>query len=149
MWYDIINIIIAVLFSCLSIVKPLEVHVLSSRQPLSADRSYEVQCQAMGSKPPANITWWKDNEKLTNATQTVSNPPPGRPSAVCRFCLECTHAHTHTRTHQHTQTRTQTHTRTNGKQLLYVAANFVSDRSEVVTAKPCITIGLQRYVSLQ
>ncbi|XP_050530866.1 nephrin [Daktulosphaira vitifoliae] len=53
-------------------LKPLEVEVLSSRQPLSAGRSYEVQCQAYGSKPPANITWWKDNEKLLNATQSVS-----------------------------------------------------------------------------
>ncbi|XP_025417722.1 nephrin-like [Sipha flava] len=53
-------------------LKPLVVQVLSSRQPLSAGRTYEIQCQAMGSKPPANITWWKDNERLTNATQTVS-----------------------------------------------------------------------------
>ncbi|XP_060860305.1 uncharacterized protein LOC132937501 [Metopolophium dirhodum] len=53
-------------------LKPLEVQVLSSRQPLSCGRTYEVQCQAVGSKPPANVTWWKDNERLTNATQTVS-----------------------------------------------------------------------------
>ncbi|XP_050444073.1 nephrin-like isoform X2 [Adelges cooleyi] len=53
-------------------LKPLKVEVLSSRQPLSAGRSYEVQCQSTGSKPPANITWWKDNEKLANFTQTVS-----------------------------------------------------------------------------
>uniref|UniRef100_A0A2H8TFI4 Nephrin n=1 Tax=Melanaphis sacchari TaxID=742174 RepID=A0A2H8TFI4_9HEMI len=53
-------------------LKPLDVQVLSSRQPLSSGRTYEVQCQAVGSKPPANVTWWKDNERLTNATQTVS-----------------------------------------------------------------------------
>lgn len=62
-------------------VKPLEVQILSSRQPLSAGRDYDVPCQAVGSKPPANITWWKDNEKLTNATQNVSL------SAVGCLCL--------------------------------------------------------------
>lgn len=56
----------------MSAVKPLEVQVLSSKQPISAERTYEVQCQAVGSKPSANITWWKDNERLTNVTQSVS-----------------------------------------------------------------------------
>ncbi|VVC44609.1 Hypothetical protein CINCED_3A001155 [Cinara cedri] len=53
-------------------LKPLEVQVLSSRQPLSNGRTYEVKCQAIGSKPPANITWWKDNEELKNTSQSVS-----------------------------------------------------------------------------
>lgn len=75
-------------FRCVFAVRPLEVQVLSSRQPLSAGRTYEVQCQAVGSKPPANITWWKDNERLTNATQTVSSRTPvvGEGSVLV-FCI--------------------------------------------------------------
>lgn len=46
--------------------------ILSSHQPLSADRKYEVVCQAVGSRPPAKITWWKDNERLISYTDKVS-----------------------------------------------------------------------------
>ncbi|XP_030763465.1 LOW QUALITY PROTEIN: nephrin-like [Sitophilus oryzae] len=37
--------------------RPLDVEILSSNQPFSADRKYEIPCQTFGSRPPANITW--------------------------------------------------------------------------------------------
>ena len=42
-------------------VRPLEVNILFNSQPLSADRQYEVQCEAIGSRPPSVITWWMNN----------------------------------------------------------------------------------------
>lgn len=57
-------------------VRPIKVEILSSNQPFSADRKYELPCQAYGSRPPSKITWWMDEKELLpvtyNHTQTVS-----------------------------------------------------------------------------
>lgn len=45
-------------------VRPLEVEILFNNQPLSADRQYEVECQAIGSRPPSVITWWMNGLAL-------------------------------------------------------------------------------------
>lgn len=45
-------------------VRPLEVEILFNNQPLSADRQYEVECQAIGSRPPSVITWWMNEIAL-------------------------------------------------------------------------------------
>ncbi|XP_042864672.1 nephrin-like isoform X2 [Penaeus japonicus] len=44
---------------------PLWVRLLSSRDALSAGRQYVVVCQAVGAKPPANITWYLGPTRLT------------------------------------------------------------------------------------
>jgi hypothetical protein len=62
------------------IVKPISANILSSSQPLSAERKYELVCEAVGSRPHAKISWWKDNKKLENYTEKV-----GRNS----FALAC------------------------------------------------------------
>ncbi|GFG35227.1 hypothetical protein Cfor_07294, partial [Coptotermes formosanus] len=46
--------------------KPLSASILSSNQPLSADRKYNIECQSVGSRPAANITWWMDTKALGN-----------------------------------------------------------------------------------
>lgn len=43
--------------------------ILFSNQPLSADRNYEVQCQAIGSRPPAKLTWWMGGMELSGITK--------------------------------------------------------------------------------
>lgn len=55
-----------------SVVRPLEVEILFNNQPLSADRQYEVECQAIGSRPPSVITWWMNGIAL-NAQPTKVN----------------------------------------------------------------------------
>ncbi|XP_055377463.1 uncharacterized protein LOC129609527 isoform X2 [Condylostylus longicornis] len=52
-------------------LRPLQVEISFNNQPMSADRKYEIECQAIGSRPPAKITWWMDNTELL-ATQKVS-----------------------------------------------------------------------------
>ncbi|XP_071453565.1 nephrin-like [Hetaerina americana] len=52
--------------------KPLSASILNKNQGLSADRKYEIVCQAVGSRPPAKITWWKDNKKLDSFVEKVS-----------------------------------------------------------------------------
>ncbi|KAG7164470.1 Nephrin-like 1 [Homarus americanus] len=47
---------------------PLWVRLLSSRDPLSAGRTYEVVCQAAGARPPAVIGWHLGNTRLTTHT---------------------------------------------------------------------------------
>lgn len=45
--------------------------ILSSYVPLSAERKVEIVCQAVGSRPPAKITWWKDNKHLEDYSEMV------------------------------------------------------------------------------
>lgn len=53
-------------------VRPLAVEIVNGSSPLSADRRYIVQCQSVGSRPPAKITWWMGGVQLTATNQTVS-----------------------------------------------------------------------------
>ncbi|XP_042230322.1 nephrin-like isoform X1 [Homarus americanus] len=52
---------------------PLWVRLLSSRDPLSAGRTYEVVCQAAGARPPAVIGWHLGNTRLTTHTDKLSH----------------------------------------------------------------------------
>uniref|UniRef100_A0A182LTD0 Ig-like domain-containing protein n=1 Tax=Anopheles culicifacies TaxID=139723 RepID=A0A182LTD0_9DIPT len=52
-------------------LRPLTVEIVNGSSPLSADRRYIVQCQSMGSRPPAKITWWMGGVQLTATNQTV------------------------------------------------------------------------------
>ncbi|XP_013793132.1 synaptogenesis protein syg-2-like, partial [Limulus polyphemus] len=49
-------------------LKPLHVRITSRRQPLSAGRRVEIECQSVGSRPPARMTWWKDGKKIFSAS---------------------------------------------------------------------------------
>uniref|UniRef100_A0A1B6DTE2 Ig-like domain-containing protein n=1 Tax=Clastoptera arizonana TaxID=38151 RepID=A0A1B6DTE2_9HEMI len=53
-------------------LKPLSAQIITSVQPLSADRKYEIVCQSLGSRPRAHITWWKDNKKLSQFSEIYS-----------------------------------------------------------------------------
>lgn len=39
---------------------------------MSADRKYEIECQAIGSRPPSKITWWMGNMELLGHSQKVN-----------------------------------------------------------------------------
>ncbi|KAG0729190.1 B-cell receptor CD22 [Chionoecetes opilio] len=65
---------------------PLWVRLLSSRDPLSAGRSYKVVCQAAGARPPATITWRLGPTRLNTHTDKHSHPPlPSSQSLEPRF----------------------------------------------------------------
>ncbi|XP_037942787.1 cell adhesion molecule 3-like [Teleopsis dalmanni] len=53
-------------------LRPLLVEISFNNQPMSADRKYEIECQAIGSRPPAKITWWMGNMELHAHSQKVS-----------------------------------------------------------------------------
>uniref|UniRef100_A0A182II24 Ig-like domain-containing protein n=1 Tax=Anopheles arabiensis TaxID=7173 RepID=A0A182II24_ANOAR len=53
-------------------LRPLAVEIVNGSSPLSADRRYIVQCQSVGSRPPAKITWWMGGVQLTATNQTTS-----------------------------------------------------------------------------
>lgn len=54
------------------LVKPFNVTILESNQPLSVDRQYKIICLAMGSRPHATITWWLNNTPLIDFSEEVS-----------------------------------------------------------------------------
>lgn len=53
-------------------VRPLHVEILFNNQPLSADRQYEIECEAIGSRPPSVITWWMNGVALVAQPSKVS-----------------------------------------------------------------------------
>ncbi|XP_064554538.1 hemicentin-1 [Drosophila montana] len=53
-------------------LRPLLVEISFNNQPMSADRKYEIECQAIGSRPPAKITWWMGNLEMHGHSQKVS-----------------------------------------------------------------------------
>lgn len=52
-------------------MRPLDVMISSPNQPLSSDRPYEILCEAVGSRPPAKITWWLGQQELFTHQQKV------------------------------------------------------------------------------
>lgn len=52
-------------------VRPLSVDILLNNQPLSSDRMYDIECQAIGSKPTAKITWWMNGVQLRSFREKV------------------------------------------------------------------------------
>ncbi|PZC81806.1 hypothetical protein B5X24_HaOG212020 [Helicoverpa armigera] len=50
-------------------LRPLSVQILNKRAQLSADRSYEVECRAVGSRPEAQVTWWKAGRQLKRSAK--------------------------------------------------------------------------------
>ncbi|XP_037079463.1 nephrin-like, partial [Pollicipes pollicipes] len=50
--------------------RPLSVEILgSSLSSMSSEVSYDLLCRTHGSRPPANISWWIGDKRLTDATQ--------------------------------------------------------------------------------
>lgn len=52
-------------------MRPLSVDILLNNQPLSSDRTYDIECQAIGSKPSAKITWWMNGVQLRSFREKV------------------------------------------------------------------------------
>ncbi|XP_076310293.1 protein turtle-like [Tachypleus tridentatus] len=55
--------------------RPIAVQVLDKDRPLSAEKSTQLRCQAVGSRPPAKISWWKGSQQL-KSTRTLTSPDP-------------------------------------------------------------------------
>ncbi|CAH2046109.1 unnamed protein product, partial [Iphiclides podalirius] len=54
-------------------LRPLTVQILSKTRQLSADRSYEIECKSTGSRPEAQMTWWKGTRPLRRNAKTFSD----------------------------------------------------------------------------
>ncbi|XP_022251713.1 nephrin-like isoform X2 [Limulus polyphemus] len=48
-------------------LRPIAVEILSPKRPLAAGKSTQILCRSVGSRPAANIYWWKDRKKLTSS----------------------------------------------------------------------------------
>ncbi|CAH2098686.1 unnamed protein product [Euphydryas editha] len=53
-------------------LRPLWVRLLGGKRPLVAGRRAELACQAVGARPPPNISWWKGGTKLTSVKGNIS-----------------------------------------------------------------------------
>ncbi|XP_045133335.1 nephrin-like [Portunus trituberculatus] len=55
------------------LLKPLSVEIVGDVGTLSAGRPVELVCRAVGSRPPARITWWRGARNITEVTHTDMN----------------------------------------------------------------------------
>ncbi|XP_026315203.1 hemicentin-1-like [Hyposmocoma kahamanoa] len=53
-------------------LRPLTVQILNKNRQLSADRTYEVECQTTGSRPEALVTWWKGSRQIKRSSKVYS-----------------------------------------------------------------------------
>ncbi|XP_064471420.1 hemicentin-2-like [Ornithodoros turicata] len=53
-------------------LKPTRVKITSSARPVSAGERMELRCLSEGAKPYAQITWFKDHQRLSHARDEVS-----------------------------------------------------------------------------
>ena len=53
-----------VIFFSIFTVKPLRVNILNKPKLLSADTEYAISCESIGSRPQAEITWWRENRRF-------------------------------------------------------------------------------------
>lgn len=53
-------------------MKPVTVHILTQDKFISADKRYDVECKTSGSRPNANISWYKGTHQMKNMVKTVS-----------------------------------------------------------------------------
>ncbi|XP_076325621.1 neural cell adhesion molecule 2-like [Tachypleus tridentatus] len=61
--------------------RPLTVRIQNDRKPLSTGDTIRFECVTMGSRPPAEITWWKGNTQLRR-TKTRSSGDGNYTSSV-------------------------------------------------------------------
>ncbi|XP_064466806.1 roundabout homolog 1-like isoform X2 [Ornithodoros turicata] len=54
------------------ILRPLLAVIRRGDMPLSADIPVEIVCEAMGSRPPATLTWWRNGAQLNQTFTHVS-----------------------------------------------------------------------------
>ncbi|XP_049813895.1 nephrin-like [Schistocerca nitens] len=53
-------------------LRPLSVRIRGRNRPLSADAPVEVDCEAVGTRPPPVFSWWKAGVQLRNTRETSS-----------------------------------------------------------------------------
>ncbi|CAH0400396.1 unnamed protein product [Chilo suppressalis] len=53
-------------------LKPISVTILTKEKQVSADKRYEIECKTTGSRPEADVTWWKNNRHLKRMEKKFS-----------------------------------------------------------------------------
>ncbi|KAK9497542.1 hypothetical protein O3M35_004243 [Rhynocoris fuscipes] len=54
-------------------LKPIAVDILNKERHISADKRYDVECKARGSRPEAVVTWWKGSRQIKRIAKNVAD----------------------------------------------------------------------------
>lgn len=55
------------------LVKPLSVKMSITDDYLLAGRRTQLECLSFGSRPPAQLTWWKEGKKINTSVESVDD----------------------------------------------------------------------------
>ncbi|GIY62329.1 uncharacterized protein CEXT_601011 [Caerostris extrusa] len=65
-FFKISNVSVKIFFLFKPTVKPTNVHITTTCRNISVRQPFEIVCGAKGARPPAQVSWWLDGEKLTS-----------------------------------------------------------------------------------
>ncbi|XP_015109252.1 hemicentin-1 isoform X1 [Diachasma alloeum] len=54
-------------------MRPLSVKIFGKEKIVSAAKKYEIKCRSTGSKPPAELTWWKGSKLLKKGVKNLQD----------------------------------------------------------------------------
>uniref|UniRef100_A0A182SHM8 Ig-like domain-containing protein n=1 Tax=Anopheles maculatus TaxID=74869 RepID=A0A182SHM8_9DIPT len=54
------------------VMRPLSVRLQGKNRPLSANHTYDLQCEVLGSRPAPTITWWKGSTQMRGHHETLA-----------------------------------------------------------------------------
>ena len=64
---------------------------ITNKEPyLSALKTYDIECQSLGSRPEAVITWWKGTHQVKHMARNVSLTVYFRPLQIHNKCIGST-----------------------------------------------------------
>lgn len=70
------------------LLPPEDVKFIGENKKMSAGHQYEIACEAMGSRPPANVTWWKDATSLQGPVRHSVTPDRKSVISILTFTPE-------------------------------------------------------------
>ena len=76
-------------------VGPTKVTILNGREPISAGKRYEVNCQTIGARPQPTVTWWMAGKQVRPDQLLAASPLQIACKVLVWIKFNCQHKRRH------------------------------------------------------